>query len=70
MCSSTQTSLPKCNAIGGDSKTLMVVQVAPVEKNVGETICSLQFAQRVRAVELGQASKRVIVPFSGKFKQV
>ena len=48
----------------------MVVQVAPVEKNVGETICSLQFAQRVRAVELGQASKRVIVPLSAKLKQV
>ncbi len=38
----------------------MVVQVAPVEKNSGETICSLNFAQRVRAVELGQASRRVV----------
>ena len=36
----------------------MVVQVAPVEKNVGETVCSLNFAQRVRTVELGQATKR------------
>ena len=44
---------------GGDSKTLMVVQVAPVEKNAGETNCSLTFAQRVRQVELGQASRRV-----------
>lgn len=44
---------------GGDSKTLMIVQVAPVEKNVGETICSLNFAQRVRSVELGQASKKI-----------
>ena len=48
--------------LGGDSKTLMVVQVAPVEKNVAETVCSLTFAQRVRAVELGQASKKVIGP--------
>jgi len=46
--------------IGGDSKTLMVVQVAPVEKNVAETVCSLNFAQRVRTVELGQATKRTI----------
>ena len=43
---------------GGDSKTLMVVQIAPVEKNVSETVCSLNFAQRVRTVELGQATKR------------
>lgn len=48
--------------VGGDSKTLMVVQVAPVEKNVAETVCSLTFAQRVRAVELGQASKKIIAP--------
>ena len=43
---------------GGDSKTLMVVQVAPVEKNVGETMCSLMFAERVRAVELGKAAAK------------
>ncbi|KAL5022914.1 hypothetical protein ScPMuIL_002069 [Solemya velum] len=47
------------DSLGGDSKTLMIVQVAPVEKNVGETLCSLNFAQRVRSVELGAASKRV-----------
>jgi len=47
-------------SLGGDSKTLMVVQVAPVEKNVAETVCSLNFAQRVRTVELGQATKRTI----------
>ncbi len=43
----------------------MVVQVAPVEKNSGETVCSLNFAQRVRAVELGQATKRVVELSSG-----
>ena len=43
---------------GGDSKTLMVVQVSPVEKNVSETVCSLTFAQRVRTVELGLATKK------------
>ncbi|XP_071177093.1 kinesin-like protein KIFC3 isoform X1 [Mytilus edulis] len=47
------------DSLGGDSKTLMIVQVAPVEKNVAETICSLNFAQRVRTVELGQASKKM-----------
>ena len=44
----------------------MVVQVAPVEKNVAETVCSLTFAQRVRAVELGQASKKIIAPPSAE----
>ena len=38
----------------------MVVQVAPVEKNLGESVCSLNFAQRVKAVELGQASNKVL----------
>ena len=37
----------------------MIVQVAPVEKNVSETLASLNFAQRVRTIELGQASKKV-----------
>ena len=36
----------------------MIVQVAPVEKNVSETLASLNFGQRVRTIELGQASKR------------
>nr|XP_018673165.1 kinesin-like protein KIFC3 [Ciona intestinalis] len=46
------------DSLSKDSKTLMVVQVSPVEKNVSETVCSLSFAQRVRLVELGQASKK------------
>lgn len=45
---------------GGDSKTLMIVQIAPVEKNLGESVCSLNFAQRVRTVELGQASRQIL----------
>ena len=46
-------------SLGGDSKTLMIVQVAPVEKNVTESIASLNFGQRVRSVELGQATRKV-----------
>ncbi|XP_068692900.1 kinesin-like protein KIFC3 isoform X1 [Montipora foliosa] len=45
-------------SLGGDSKTLMVVQVSPVEKNLTETVCSLHFAQGVRTVELGQATRK------------
>ncbi|XP_046840103.1 kinesin-like protein KIFC3 isoform X2 [Xenia sp. Carnegie-2017] len=47
------------DSLGGDSKTLMVVQVSPAAKNVAETLCSLNFAQRVRMVELGLATKKV-----------
>lgn len=36
----------------------MIVQVAPIERHVNETLCSLNFAQRVRSVELGMASNR------------
>ena len=35
------------------------MQVSPALKNIGETLCSLNFAQRVRMVELGQASKKI-----------
>lgn len=45
------------DSLGGQAKTLMVVQLSPVVKNVSETVCSLNFALRVRAVELGAAKK-------------
>ncbi|XP_076449946.1 uncharacterized protein LOC143286194 isoform X2 [Babylonia areolata] len=47
------------DSLGGDSKTLMIIQVAPVEKNVSESTCSLSFGQRVRTVELGAASRKI-----------
>ncbi|EGD79293.1 hypothetical protein PTSG_09709 [Salpingoeca rosetta] len=46
------------DSLGGSAKTIMVVQVAPVVKNVDESVNSLNFASRVRAVELGQAKKK------------
>ncbi|CAI5781968.1 kinesin KIFC3 isoform X1 [Podarcis lilfordi] len=46
------------DSLSGDSKTLMMVQVSPVEKNTSETLCSLKFAERVRSVELGCGSRR------------
>ena len=46
---------------GGDSKTLMFVQISPNENDVGETLCSLNFASRVRGIELGQAREQVDV---------
>ncbi|XP_059420598.1 kinesin-like protein KIFC3 isoform X2 [Carassius carassius] len=43
-------------SLSGDSKTLMMVQVSPLESNVSESVCSLKFAQRVRTVEIGPSS--------------
>ena len=45
------------DSLGGAAKTVMVVQVSPVVKNVSETVCSLNFALRVKKVELGSAKK-------------
>uniref|UniRef100_M8C100 Kinesin-like protein n=1 Tax=Aegilops tauschii TaxID=37682 RepID=M8C100_AEGTA len=53
---------------GGDSKTLMFVQISPNENDVGETLCSLNFASRVRGIELGQARKQVDVGELSRYK--
>ncbi|XP_043937456.1 kinesin-like protein KIFC3 isoform X2 [Protopterus annectens] len=47
------------DSLNGDSKTLMMVQVSPVESSSSETICSLKFAQRVRSVELGPGTRKL-----------
>ncbi|XP_029141474.1 kinesin-like protein KIFC3 [Protobothrops mucrosquamatus] len=50
------------DSLGKGSKTVMMVQISPLERNVGESICSLKFAQRVCKVELGPASRRIKAP--------
>lgn len=47
------------NSLGGNAKTLMLCNVSPSSLDVEETNCSLQFASRVRATELGVAGKNV-----------
>lgn len=34
-------------------------EVSALESNVGETLCSLKFAQRVCKVELGPAARKI-----------
>lgn len=45
------------DSLGGDSKTLMFVNVSGDMSDESETLSSLQFAQRVAKVELGSARK-------------
>lgn len=47
------------DALGGDSKTLMVACASPVDYNCEETFCTLNFAARTRSVEMGKATKNV-----------
>lgn len=48
-----RSSWDKQPCLGGDSKTLMVVNISPDASSVGESLCSLRFAARVNACEIG-----------------
>ncbi|CAH8334681.1 unnamed protein product [Eruca vesicaria subsp. sativa] len=58
------------DSLGGDSKTLMFVQISPNEKDNSETLCSLNFASRVRGIELGPAKKQLDNTELLKYKQM
>ncbi|XP_047315593.1 kinesin-like protein KIN-14R isoform X2 [Impatiens glandulifera] len=47
------------DSLGGDSKTLMFVQISPSEHDSSETTSSLNFATRVRGVEMGPVRKQI-----------
>ena len=47
------------DSLSKDSKTLMICCISPTITSSEETYCSLNFAARVRTVELGKANKNV-----------
>ncbi|PRP74026.1 hypothetical protein PROFUN_16385 [Planoprotostelium fungivorum] len=46
------------NSLGGNSKTLMFVNISPRLNDLNETISSLRFATKVNACEIGTAKKQ------------
>jgi len=52
------------DSLGGESKTMMIVQVSPSSHDLSETVSTLQFSQRVSVIEKGAVktnpSKRAI----------
>ncbi|XP_062217052.1 kinesin-like protein KIN-14E [Phragmites australis] len=58
------------DSLGGDSKALMFVQISPSDNDVSETLSSLNFASRVRRIELGPAKKQVDTAELQKTKQM
>ena len=45
------------DSLSRDNKALMITQISPTDDDVSETMCTLQFASRVKGVELGAAKK-------------
>ncbi|XP_050371415.1 kinesin-like protein KIN-14Q isoform X2 [Argentina anserina] len=58
------------DSLGGDSKTLMFLQISPNENDLSETLCSLNFASRVRGIELGPAKRQMDASEFLRYKQM
>ncbi|PWA95326.1 kinesin motor domain-containing protein [Artemisia annua] len=58
------------SSLGDDCKTLMFIQISPNSAYLGETVCSLNFANHVRGVEHGPARKQTDATELFKYKQL
>lgn len=43
--------------LGGDAKMLMIANVAPTVSSANESLCSLRFAAKVNATDIGTARR-------------
>uniref|UniRef100_A0A7S0N872 Kinesin-like protein n=1 Tax=Pyramimonas obovata TaxID=1411642 RepID=A0A7S0N872_9CHLO len=53
------------DSMEGTAKVAMFVNVSPTQESAGESVCSLNFASRVRGVELGPAGSANKTPAKG-----
>ncbi|CAI0384262.1 unnamed protein product [Linum tenue] len=51
LCRNSKLTQILKDSLGHSSKVLMLVNISPCEEDVGETICSLSFSSRARAIE-------------------
>ncbi|KAI3445326.1 hypothetical protein Pfo_001991 [Paulownia fortunei] len=72
LCPSVNSKLTHMlqSSLGGDCKTLMFVQISPNVADLGETLCSLNIASRVRGVEHGPARRQTEHTELLKYKQL
>uniref|UniRef100_F6HYZ4 Kinesin-like protein n=1 Tax=Vitis vinifera TaxID=29760 RepID=F6HYZ4_VITVI len=66
----SRKTLTKTSKTGGDCKTLMFVQISPSAADLGETLCSLNFASRVRGIGCGPVRKQADLTELFKYKQL